>query len=431
MCRFLGFWNSQLNHRAARISWNAVPDIHGHRQTLQVIIKPTPVFASPNNLRNYRQSRIWFQYSTITLDDQTTVGIEDQLGERGESYDCLSLYDGKAIEFSCHSHYVVIHSVAVEVIESDPLAWIDFYGDEQCYRGANVDLTPDQPAGDPLMYVKPLGGTATLLLGIPGLPLGIAVCGFILGAVLWEVEMVELLGEAAKKVDITVDDRKPDNIPNVAITYGYQGDYWGSYPVDAWFGIQFYWIFEDANTVDHHLTIRTRLNYIEYDSLGPYSNGNITASKTLCVYMPSGGGGGGGMYCPTLFSWSGTAYAEEGLLNIHGDSDVTIDYWLSHLAPVFRYCLLSLRELDNYTSHVDQVRLFAVDTEDNWYECSLRLAWHTQLGRVDTLLAHNDEQRTDMAPGERIELLFLLPENAHDVHHFIFELNGHNPKGHY
>ena len=413
------------------ISWNDIPDIHGHRQTFQLVIEPAPVFATPNSPTNYWQSRLWFQYNSITLDDQTTVGMEDQLGERGESYDYLNLYNGKAIEFSCHSHYAVIYSLAVEVVESDSLAWIDFHDDEDCYRGANVDLTPDQPAGDPSTYVMALGGTATLLLSVPGLPQTAVLGGFVLGMVLWGVDMVGLLGESAKKADIAIDDRKPDNVPNVATTYGYQPDY-ASSPVDAWFGIQFYWIFEDDdNTADHYLTIRTRLSYIEYDQYGYVEgSGSITASKTLGVYVPSGGVGGG-WFCPTLFSWNGGTYVEEGLLNIHGDSDITINHTLEHLEPVGRLCLLSLRELDNYTSHIDQVRLLAMDAQDNWYECALAFAWHNNLGRVDALLAHNDEQRVDMAPGERTTLMFLLPKNANNVQHFVFELNGHNPKAMY
>jgi len=91
--------------------------------------------------------------------------------------------------------------------------------------------------------------------------------------------------------------------------------------------------------------------------------------------------------------------------------------------------LLSLRELDNHTSHIDQVRLLAVDAQDNWYECALHLAWHNNLGRVDTLLAYNDEQRVDMAPEERTALIFMLPENANNIQQFIFEINGHNAKG--
>ena len=152
-------------------------------------------------------------------------------------------------------------------------------------------------------------------------------------------------------------------------------------------------------------------------------------SETTEVTITGGGGGGNGGGCPTLFSWNRTAYAEEALLDIHSNSDVTVDYTLSHLNPLNRYCLLSLRELDNYTSHIDYVKLYAVDNEGIWHECNLFLAWHSELGRVNHLLALDDDERVDLAPGERTTLLFLLPKNIGDIQFFIFELNGHNPKG--
>jgi len=152
-------------------------------------------------------------------------------------------------------------------------------------------------------------------------------------------------------------------------------------------------------------------------------------SETTEVTITGGGGGGGGGGCPTLFSWNRTAYAEEALLDIHSNSDVTVDYTLSHLNPLNRYCLLSLRELDNYTSHIDYVKLYAVDNQGIWHECNLFLAWHSELGRVNHLLALDDDERVDLAPGERATLLFLLPKNIGDIQFFIFELNGHNPKG--
>jgi hypothetical protein len=72
-----------------------------------------------------------------------------------------------------------------------------------------------------------------------------------------------------------------------------------------------------------------------------------------------------------------------------------------------------------------------VDVNDNWYECTLRIAWHSRLGRVEVLLLHDDEARVNLAPTERIELLFLLPKNVNNIYHFIFQINGHNPKGMY
>lgn len=143
----------------------------------------------------------------------------------------------------------------------------------------------------------------------------------------------------------------------------------------------------------------------------------------------NGGGGGGGGGCPTLFSWNGTSYVEEALLDIHAASDVTVDYTLNYLDPSGRLCMLSLRELDNHTSHVDYVKLFAVDAEGNWHESSLILAWHTQLGSVTTELLYDDDTRVDLSPEDETKLFFVLPRGIRNRQYFTFELNGYNPKG--
>ena len=152
-------------------------------------------------------------------------------------------------------------------------------------------------------------------------------------------------------------------------------------------------------------------------------------SESLMVTISSGGGGGGGG-CPTLFSWNGTAFTKEALLDIHASQDVTVDYTLKHLTPIGRVCMLQLRELDNYTSHIDYVKLYAVDSEGNWHECQLILAWHSQQGPVTTELLHDDSARVDLAPQQQIQLIFLTPKdvNINNIQCFIFELNGCNWK---
>jgi len=150
-------------------------------------------------------------------------------------------------------------------------------------------------------------------------------------------------------------------------------------------------------------------------------------SSSLTVTISSGGGGGGGG-CPTLFVWNGKTYVKEGLLDIHAESDVTVDYRLKYLKPVGSLCLLSLRELDNYTSHIDYVKLYAVDAEGNWHECVLVSAYHSKLGKVTTELCLDDDIRVDLAPLQRTELLFQLPEGINNIQYFIFELNGYNLK---
>jgi hypothetical protein len=153
-----------------------------------------------------------------------------------------------------------------------------------------------------------------------------------------------------------------------------------------------------------------------------------SSSSALNVTMTKGGGGGGGGGgCPTLFSFNGRTFEEESLLDIHNSQDVTVDYTLNHLKPISRVCMLSLRELDNFTSHIDYVKLFAVDSQGVKYECKLVIALHSQLGLVTTELSCDDDIRIDTTPGQRIELVFTMPKGI-SVDHFVFELNGYNMK---
>lgn len=80
------------------ISWN----VGGRR--FQVLIEACPTYAQPGRTP-FAQSRIWFQYHTLLLPvPQVTVGIEDQGGWRGVSYNG-ELYDGLALEFSEISNF--------------------------------------------------------------------------------------------------------------------------------------------------------------------------------------------------------------------------------------------------------------------------------------------------------------------------------------
>ena len=150
-------------------------------------------------------------------------------------------------------------------------------------------------------------------------------------------------------------------------------------------------------------------------------------------YIDTGGGdgdgGGGGGSCPTLFVWNGTAYVEEGLLDIHAESDVTVQHRIENsLALENDVYKLQLRELDNHTSHIDQVRLYAVDYEGEWHLCPLTYAYHSELGKVKHTLRFDDDDRVDLEPTEMIDLQFALSTPYGETACFIFEINGYNPK---
>ena len=142
----------------------------------------------------------------------------------------------------------------------------------------------------------------------------------------------------------------------------------------------------------------------------------------------AGPGGGGGEGCPTLFSWNGTSYVKEARLDIHGVSDVTVDYMVVHLKPGCRVSMFSLRELSNYTSHIDTVKLYATDNMGNLHECPLILAFHSRLGIVTNDLLFDDTMRINMTKPERIELMFLVPSCLQSIQYYVFELDGYNPK---
>lgn len=69
------------------ISWNNVPNYgNGVPQTFQIVIRGRQRAGSENY-----HNLIFFQYKSITKDCLTTVGIEDQIGDKGTSYDYNSL----------------------------------------------------------------------------------------------------------------------------------------------------------------------------------------------------------------------------------------------------------------------------------------------------------------------------------------------------
>lgn len=89
---------------------------------------------------------------------------------------------------------------------------------------------------------------------------------------------------------------------------------------------------------------------------------------------------------------------------------------------------LQLRELDNFTSHIDQVKLYAVDGEGELHLCPLTQAYHNELGRVTWKLRFDDQNRVDLTPTQTVTLKFLPPIPHRETEHFMFEINGYNAK---
>jgi hypothetical protein len=138
-----------------------------------------------------------------------------------------------------------------------------------------------------------------------------------------------------------------------------------------------------------------------------------------------------GHSCPTLFVWNGTDYSEEGILDIHAESDITIQHRIEQtLIPDGITYKVRLWELDNFTSHIDQVRLYAVDGEGKWHKCLLILAEHSELGRITWEVRFDDENRVNLEPAQIIDLKFLTTIQYNKTVYFVFEINGYNQKPH-
>jgi hypothetical protein len=159
-------------------------------------------------------------------------------------------------------------------------------------------------------------------------------------------------------------------------------------------------------------------------SQNPYTH-YFDGSHTLTAvfYKETGGG------CPTLFVWSGTHYADEGVLDIHAESDITVQREIENTLTLRNWVYnLELRELDNFTSHIDQVKLYAVDSDGEWHLSPLIYAYHSDLGRVTWKLRFDDSIRVDLEPTEAISLKFLPSIPYNQTAYFVFEINGYNRK---
>lgn len=263
------------------ISWNNVPNKkNGIPQTFQVVVE----FA-PGSSYIYRQSRIWFNYQSITLDDATTVGIEDQRGLRGVSYDYQDLSNGMTLKLRQTSNSAFIQYITVKLNRGgDEYAIIDIDQDPGWIRGHNVMLESEEP-DETARYAMALAGGCALLLEAFSPWEWVATAGFMIGATLYGVDVAELVARAmSPATDLTIEDDLPTprgvSYVKAAADRETPTDYFTV--VDADLGIRVFWMFNDPNDRDHNLTITAELEYAEFDSTGALVNHEtILTSVTL------------------------------------------------------------------------------------------------------------------------------------------------------
>jgi len=152
--------------------------------------------------------------------------------------------------------------------------------------------------------------------------------------------------------------------------------------------------------------------------------------KAYFRYIGSGGGGG----CPFLSVWNGSDYVDYGVINIHDVENDVIrevpvqaeDVGVAGYKVKFR-----LREgwegLNYSHSLIDQVKLYAVDSNGNRLLCPLIKAEHSDQGRVLLNLLFSDDYRIDTYLMDTIDLTFIMPYPTETIENFTFIIEGHNP----
>ncbi len=166
---------------------------------------------------------------------------------------------------------------------------------------------------------------------------------------------------------------------------------------------------------------------------GQRVNGNpITVTTDADHTLRASFSGGGG--CPTLFVWNGSDYVDYGVINIHDvENDVVREVHVqaedvSIAGYKVKFRLREGWEGLNYShSLIDQVKLYAVDSEGNRYLCPLIKAEHSEQGRVLLNLLFSDDYRINTYLMDTIDLTFIMPYPTETIENFTFIIEGHNP----
>jgi len=249
-------------HEFFVVSWNNVPDANGNPQTFQLLIE---IRQGGDDFHN----RIYFQYENITTDLPTSIGVENQLGDNGYSFNlsdidnepCLGVYPSVAGNR--------LTRLTIKLTKSDGYAKIEV--EETDTGGCNVKLEDySNPYGDDFKFA--IKTAATALLWKAGIIWkGMLIVADLAGVLANDVSPV--------KPEYTQDALESDN---EAWAYGdciVEGR--SDEPFDSTLATTISWKFTDASNRDHNLTVTAEAWYEDL------SNGNgytVCTSSTLNMY---------------------------------------------------------------------------------------------------------------------------------------------------
>jgi hypothetical protein len=246
------------------VSWENIPDKYGARYTFQLVMEG----ARHDDTFIYLQSRIWFQYQSIaphTL-DPTTIGIEDQEGSRGVSYDYDDLDDYTCLCVSQASNYAIAKYLVIEFTKGDSNMRVDIDESLDWIRGYNVKLHESEE--DPTCrFAYALTGVATLLFGKALLYIGVVKVMLDVG------RSAAGMLNPAEPLAIVDDIPSPHSQVNAKVET--LSSEYNREPVDVIFGIRAWWMLDDVDNLNHSLTVTSKLIYHEYDSGGGFHGEHV------------------------------------------------------------------------------------------------------------------------------------------------------------
>lgn len=230
------------------ISWNNIPNKgNGVPQTFQMVIR------GRFQTDAYSENDILFQYQSITKDYPAAVGLEDQVGHKGTSYDNNSLYNGLSLKFGCLNAGYRLEELKIKLSKSDGYAMIDFI--PNYLGGYNIFLSETtNPYGD--FYVSTIAFAAGLALG---------EVGIIFETLLIMIETAAVLSGNLSEPSLTPHNAGV-NENEAWITALTMEEGASLKPFDSTLAATIEWSFTDPNNRDHFLTITSEATYIDINT---------------------------------------------------------------------------------------------------------------------------------------------------------------------
>jgi hypothetical protein len=252
------------------VSWNNVPDDSGNPQTFQVLIENRQGWGG-DDFHNL----IFFQYKSITQSYSTTVGTEDQVGNKGTAYDYNNLHNQACLKFEYPIMGYRLERLKIKLTKSDSYAMISFL--RPYIGGCNVILKEyENPFGDSFKAaITTAAGLALLEAGI-----------------MWNVMLITAEFAGALASDLSRPYTDEEHVKD-ALESDSEAWAWAECvienrsiiyckPFDSTLATTVEWSFTDANNRDHDLTVTAEAWYRDLSNDNIYI---ISTSSTLNMYV--------------------------------------------------------------------------------------------------------------------------------------------------